>query len=340
MGRMLATVKAIEEVKEIPNADRIQAYRVGGWWVVGKKNEYQVGDKAVYCEIDSWIPNKIAPFLSNNNKPREFNGIVGERLRTIKLRGQISQGLLLPLTILKEYGIQEPKENTDYSELLGIVKWERPIPASLSGTMKGDFPHFIHKTRQERVQNLDLTEYHGKYILTEKLDGSSMTVYFHEGEMGVCSRNIELKESEDNSFWRAARSYDLKGMFEANKHRFNKPASIAIQGELIGEGIQGNPYKVHGHRFVVFDVWDINRQEYLEWNDVKRIAKFMGLTTVPEYGILEIDKNITVQCLVDYADEILSIYKPNILAEGLVFKDLENADRSFKVISNSWLMGK
>lgn len=96
-NRMMAWVAKINEVRSIPDADSIEAYRVGGWWVVDKKKAHLEGDLCVYVSIDSWIPHDLAPFLSKGKEPREFNGVKGERLRTVKLRGQVSQGLLLPL---------------------------------------------------------------------------------------------------------------------------------------------------------------------------------------------------------------------------------------------------
>lgn len=95
--RKLASIKQIAEVRSIPDADKICAYRVDGWWVVDTVGKYQVGDLAVYCEVDSWIPNSLAPFLSKGQEPREYEGVKGERLRTVRLRGFTSQGLLLPL---------------------------------------------------------------------------------------------------------------------------------------------------------------------------------------------------------------------------------------------------
>lgn len=97
VNRKLATVKRISEVKSIEGADKIVAYRVDGWWVVDSKDKYRVGDLAVYCEIDSWIPTELAPFLSKGKDPSEYNGVQGERLRSVRLKGVTSQGLLLRL---------------------------------------------------------------------------------------------------------------------------------------------------------------------------------------------------------------------------------------------------
>lgn len=95
--RKLASIRKIDELRPIPGADAIECALVGGWTVVVKKGEFAAGDLAVYCEIDSWIPVDLAPFLVKGKEPREFEGIKGERLRSIKLRKQISQGLLLKI---------------------------------------------------------------------------------------------------------------------------------------------------------------------------------------------------------------------------------------------------
>jgi len=252
--RKLATIRKIEEVKPIPEADKICAYRVDDWWVVDSINKYQVNDLVIYCEVDSWIPHELAPFLSKGQEPREYNGVKGERLKTIRLRGQVSQGLLLPieLTFWRDIG-------TDLTESLGIQKWEPPIPAQLQGTMKGNFPHFIPKTDQERCQNLrkDIFETYKDniYEVTLKLDGSSTTIYVKDGEVGVCSRNIDLKETEGNSFWKVSREQNIiEPLLELSKE---KGEEYAIQGELIGEGIQGNPEKLKGKLFYLFDIYSI-----------------------------------------------------------------------------------
>lgn len=98
--RKLATIQRIAEVKTIENADKIVAYRIGGWEVVDSKDKYQVGDLVVYCEPDSWVPHELAPFLSKGKEPQKFEGIKGERLRIQKFKKQLSQGLILPLSVL------------------------------------------------------------------------------------------------------------------------------------------------------------------------------------------------------------------------------------------------
>ena len=232
--RKLATVRKIDNILPIAGADAIECAVVGGWKVVVKKGEYQVGDLGIYCEIDSWIPHALAPFLSKGKEPRVFEGIPGERLRTVKLRGQISQGLLLPAV--------GTGEGDDLTELLGIVKWEKPIPAQLAGQAKGNFPAVIPKTDQERVQNLvkEIELAQGdEFEETEKLEGSSMTCYLIGDEFGVCSRNLDLKETEGNSFWATARAEDIETKMRQLRVK-STFTDFAVQGELIGPGIQGN----------------------------------------------------------------------------------------------------
>lgn len=138
ISRKLASIQRIAEVKPIEGADLIEAYRVGGWWVVDSKGKYQVDDKVVYCEVDSWVPTEVAPFLSKGKEPKEYNGVKGERLRSVKLRGQVSQGLFLPVSVcIEAFGcIPMLVEGQDVSEWVNIQKWEAPIPACLAGEVR------------------------------------------------------------------------------------------------------------------------------------------------------------------------------------------------------------
>jgi len=257
--RQMATIRKIDEVRPIEGADAIECCVVGGWQVVTRLGEFKVGDLAVYCEIDSWIPTALASFLSKGKEPRVYEGIAGERLRTVKLRGQLSQGLLLNLDdVIPE--THSFDEGADVSEYLGIIKFEAPIPACLGGQIIGAFPGWIPKTDQERIQNLtvEFEEWKTKgltFEVTEKLDGSSMTVFMCEGEFGICSRNWELRETEGNTLWSIARRHNLEKVL-GGRH-------LALQGEVIGEGIQGNMYKGRGQEFYIFDIYNIDTKRYM-----------------------------------------------------------------------------
>lgn len=195
--RIMASIRQISEIKAHPNADKLDIAVIDGWQLVtAKENGFVAGDVVVYFEIDSWIPTEIAPFLSKGKEPREYNGVKGERLRSIKLRGELSQGLILPISLNTTFGDKVYGLNIgeDVSELLSIQKWERPMNPQLAGQAKGYFPEFIRKTDQERIQNLFKTmqaeHFEDIYEVTLKLDGSSMTVFVKDGVYGVCAAEI------------------------------------------------------------------------------------------------------------------------------------------------------
>jgi len=304
--RKLASIQRIRALEPIEGADAIEKATVLGWQLVVKKNEFKVGDLAVYCEIDSLMPGKPEfEFL----KPR------GMRVRTIRLRGQVSQGICFQLSILpKDFAVVEDADCTD---VLGIEKYEPPMPACLSGIAKGRFPSFIPKTDETRVQVLQklLDKYKGeKCYVTEKVDGSSGTFYINNGEFGVCSRNLELLEDTENSFWKVARQMDIE-----NKLR-SLHGNFAIQGELIGEGIQDNKLRLRGQTMLFFNAFDIDRFEYLACEKFMALFERLQLTTVP---ILTTDYELT-----NDIDEIIkmaiikSTICPDIWAEGIVIRPL------------------
>lgn len=326
--RQMATVRKIDAIDPIENADAIEVATVGGWKVVVKKGDFQVNELAVYCEIDSWIPTEVAPFLSKGD-PREYDGITGERLRTIRLRGQVSQGLLL-----KSFG---GVEGDDVSEALCIRKWEAPINAQLAGMAKGNFPSAVPKTDQERVQNLKKelskwSELDLSWEITEKLEGSSMTCYMSpEGEFEVCSRNLSLKREGGSTFWKVAIEQNIE-----QKMRDRKMFGAAIQGELVGEGIQGNIYGLKGHHFYVFDIYSVEEAEYLPAYERTTLLDVLDFNHAP------IIKSVTkisydMSTLIENADGA-SCLKKDQVREGLVYKCLEMPELSFKTISNKYLL--
>jgi RNA ligase (TIGR02306 family) len=344
--RKMATVRRIDNINPIPNADAIEVATVGGWRVVVKRGEFQTGDLAVYCEIDSFIPTTIAPFLTKpDHNPKTFEGIEGERLRTVRLRGQLSQGLLLSYAVLP-FGSQGVlSEGDEVSELLGIVKWEAPVPAQLAGEARGMFPSFVRKTDQERVQNLstEFPEWVGdvndresqlSWEVTEKLDGSSMTVYVNQDDSGVCSRNLNLLESESNTYWRIARSKSLIEKIQSTGR------NIALQGELIGEGIQGNPYKILGQDFYLFDIYDIDAGEYMLPRDRQQLARDLDIQCVPviAYGASLYDTLgiKTIDDVLGFAEGASTLMNKTE-REGVVFK-CTTQQLSFKSISNRFLL--
>jgi RNA ligase (TIGR02306 family) len=343
--RKMATIRKIDALRPIEGADAIECAIVGGWTVVVKKGEYTAGDLAVYCEIDSFIPTAIAPFLTKpGHYTKTFEGVEGERLRTMKLRGQLSQGLLLPLRGFDAYfegaGYTLFNEGDDVSSFLGIKKYEAPVPAELAGEVKGMFPSVIPKTDQERVQNLkaELAEWFAEDLyweVTEKLEGSSMTVYCIDGEVGVCSRNLDLKRNPDNSLWRAAIKYDLEEKLKIGGR------NIAIQGELVGNGIQGNIYQMRDQDFLVYDIYDIDAGCYL--TPFSRAA-FVAEHKLNHCPILAYSAVLTDTLGITNMEQVLKFAEGKSVMgmigcerEGLVFKCHERSV-SFKSISNKYLL--
>jgi RNA ligase (TIGR02306 family) len=334
--RKLATIRKIAAIEPIEGADAIEVAVVDGWKVVVKKGEFAVDSLAVYIEIDSWVSNDIAPFLTKAKEPREYEGIKGERLRTVKLRGQISQGLLLPLEPTCANIDSLLFEGLDVSLPLNIIKWERPMNAQLAGMARGNFPALVPKTDQERIQNLtrSFAEYQqDTWSITEKLDGSSCTFYLDDEDVfHVCSRNLDLKEDEANSFWKVARKFKIEDIM-----RRNSMLGMAIQGEMLGEGIQGNQYKTQLD-FYVYDMYNTHTGQYLLPVQLKAACEKLGLKHVPIIVEATEIKEQTIQSILEYAEGKSLLNGSN--REGVVFKSNTVHDRSFKCVSNSWLLKK
>ena len=338
MTRAMATIRTVLEIKTIRAADKVEAVRVGGWWVVCKKGEFSVGQSVVYFEIDSWIPETLAPFLF---KGKEYQGIPGARLRTIRLRKQLSQGLIMSLeacAIVRGTlaGLDFSAENT-LDMWLGILKWEPPFNEfHCRGEAKGIFPPNWRKTDQERCQNIldEIEEHYGAdtvFEVTIKLDGSSMSVGTSlEGEYTVASRNVNLKieENPDNTFIQVARESVAQECL---------PLGMQISGELVGVGIQGNREKIRGHDFFVYDVFNVAEGTYLSAASRLTICAELGLRHVPvlhaEVTLRELGLR-TVDDLLEFA-EGASLNAE--VREGVVFKAIDGSF-SFKAIANSYLL--
>ena len=334
--RKLATIRKIAEVKSIPDADKICAYRVDGWWVVDSVGKYEKDQLVVFLEVDSFVPHELAPFLSKGKEPREFEGVKGERLRSVRLKKQISQGLFLPLQTVFELPSTTncDVEGADVTEVLGIVKWERPMNAQLAGMARGNFPSLVPKTDQERIQNLtrEFADYQlDSWSITEKLDGSSCTFYLDADDVfHVCSRNLDLKEDEANSFWKVARKFNIEDIMRRN---FMK--GMAIQGEMIGEGIQGNQYKVQLD-FYVYDMYNTATGQYILPAQLKAACEKLGLKHVPIIGEVARIDDYTISSILEHAEGKSLLNGSE--REGLVFKSNTVHDRSFKAINNKWLL--
>ena len=318
--RKLASIQKIKEILPHSNADRLEIVKVNHWQVIVKKGEYSVGDRVVFFEIDSFIPEREElSFIPTTT----FNDVVGHRIKTAKLRGERSQGLVMPLNILKEQTDVLGVVGEDVTEKLGVLKYEKFV---FDRENTAPFPDFLRKSEQERIQNID-PNFSTYYFVTEKLDGESMTVWWdsQQEKVRVCSRNLELLNPEH---------YMFKAITPAMLDFCKTFAGIyAIQGEIIGPNVQGNIYGLTEREFNAYAVWDIKDQEYS--------PAFLALTQLGSYGvktvpILNVNYQIvSVDLALTFADGY-SAKNPNVLREGVVMWNNLTND-SFKVISNSFL---
>ncbi|HEY1186155.1 MAG TPA: RNA ligase (ATP) [Gemmata sp.] len=346
--RTLASIQTVNTAEPIPNADAIERIRVLGWWVVVKKGEFRPGDRVVYCEIDSLLPE--APdfeFLrASSFKPAVLDGAgavlqaAGFRIKTIKLRGQVSQGICFPLSVLPP-GV-ELADGTDVTEVLGVRKWEPPQTGA-SGRSKGTFPGFLPKTDETRVQVLEktLARYQGlEFFVTEKLDGTSFTAFVREGEFGVCSRNLLLDTTDElSTLVRVAKQLGLEERLRAFGSA--RGFDVAIQGELIGPGVQQNKYGLKQLALRVFNVFDVSAYRFLDHADALAAVSEMGLEGVPQLGTIAL--NHDVDALVALS-EGASVLNPKVQREGIVLRPLREVEDgylgrlSFKAINPKFLL--
>lgn len=325
--RKLATIATIDQILPHPDADSLELAKVRGWQICVKKGEFKEGEWCVYCEIDSLMPERPEfEFL----RDRKF------RIKTIRLRGECSQGICFPLSILPESISLDACNDEDVTEELGVTLYQPPMPACLGGDVVGPFPSLIPKTDCERIQNHTwiLEELNGlEWAATEKLDGSSMTALWKDGELHVASRNWELKESNRNAFWQAARAQGL-----ADKLRGTP--GFALQGELLGPGIQGNRYRELKPTLYIFDVYDCFQRRYLDFMDYRLFCDQHDLETVPlnAYGSHLRD----LASILREADSESELFPTP--REGIVWRPCQERYDSrigrvaFKAISNTFLL--
>jgi len=365
--RKLASIRKIKDIKPIKNADRIVLVQVDGWWCITKKDEFQKGELGVYFEIDSLLPHEdIYSFLG---KASLRDGEYRYRIKTMKMRGVISQGLLLPLGLFEDR-LKGYKEGDDVTEVLNVKKYDdtqKFKSKSNSPQTKSRFPSFLIKTDQERIQNLvhyfeDKSMKELEFEETLKLDGSShssfkikeslplwkgfvnklsLTVFnkevFNTYRFGFCSRNLELKEAPKGN---------KQSNFEKVVHKYNikeeLPIGYAIQGELIAPDIQSNHEKIKEPELYIFNVFDVEKQEYLKPQDARKFVNkhFTKLKYIP---VVNEKVKIFKECktLEDMLERVegQSMNKDTV-SEGRVYKCTSDSNIHFKCISNTYLLQK
>jgi len=390
--RKLATVATVLGITPIEWADSIEIAQIRGWKVVTRKNEFKVGDLCIYLEIGSVCPDGVPvefqeelktlskrlskhpseknilsermSEISNMNTRPEFEFLRQKKflIKTSKIRGTISQGIVFPIDILTKVGVDlntfKLHDGMDLTDLLGVTQYIEPEPANLSGDAKGQFPHNQLSSDEERIENLNevypiLRQY--KYVVSEKLEGTSST-FFLSGlnvvEFGVCSRSLNLKETENNTFWKVARKLNIEEKMRKYAETHNL-INFNIQGEVVGEGIQSNIYKLKGQTVRLYAAFNIDTQTYFEYEQFLSMVNEMGLDTCPIiYTDYELPENF--DNLFELVDNFKTTFGNDIgkfVAEGLVFvaknvKPYETITRSgfnrlsFKVKARTYEKGK
>jgi RNA ligase (TIGR02306 family) len=317
--RALASIQVISNIENIENADRLEYATILGWHCVVKKGDFKVNDKVLYLEIDSFLP--IRPefeFMRKQYYRKWETGTEGFRVKTIRLRGKVSQGLVMPIHPLLPEG--EYEIGQDVTDALRVIKYEPPIPKCLQGLAKGTYPSYLIKSDETRAQILQEVLKRRKGTIcyyTEKIDGSSGTYYIKDGVYGVTSRNVDFKveENPNNIFVKMGIQYDI----EKKLRSLNK--NIMIQGEVFGRGIQENHLNLDIVDIMFYNALDIDICTYYDYKDFVALFKELDLKTVP---ILKDDYVLT-----DNIDELvkiatgISVISPNRQREGIVIRPLK-----------------
>lgn len=337
--RKLASVQYIHHITPIEGADRIECIHVLGWRCVANKGQFRVGDSCVYMEVDSFLPIcEQFEFLRGNSYKK--NEILGEgfRLKTMNFRGQISQGLVQPLSILPKGDYQL---GDDVTELLGIRKWEVEERVTNSGTVISDFPDGIPKTDELRIQSYPelINEFKRvpAYYITTKMDGTSVTMYRKDEHFGICGRNYEYADDDKCAMWKYAHENHIpERMAELGI------SNVAIQGEFCGAGIQKNRLKLVRPEWYVFTIIDLATHLRYPLNKMQKLCEKLQLEMVPieeEGGDFPYDR---VEQLLERAK---GQYASGMNKEGIVIRPVEpvysriiEGPLSMKVLNNDYLL--
>lgn len=333
--RKLASVQKIAHVRPIEGADRIEVVGVLGWECVSKKGEFREGDPCIYFEIDSLLPEDPRyEFLRLSSYRKDLKKY---RLRTVRLRKQLSQGLALPMSLFPE--AQGLPECSDLTDLLGVEKYEPPIPAQIQGDARS-FSWPIAKTDEARVQSeegrLMLEGLIGRpYYVSLKLDGTSCTYIVDPrgGEYHVCGRNYSYRRSDTHAFWRVSDRYGIEEGLRS--------LGVALQGEIVGPGIQKNRMGLREVDFYVFNVVDMNARR-LPLDDALGVVETLGLKFVPilERGdAFSYSREDMLRMAVGKYKEHFPESRKEQDREGIVVRSLCSAI-SFKAINNDFLLGE
>jgi len=341
--RKLASVVIVDDIAPIPKADAIEVAHIGGWQCVVKKGVFRPGDRGIYLEIDAvppdtstyrWLWQPKTPGLEPVPRPESF------RIRTMRLRGCLSQGLLMPLADLTAVdAIAAAGIGDDVSEHLGITKYEPPAPSGAGG-YRAPFPTVVPKTDEVRVQAMPtvLDDLRGHpWVATLKCDGTSATFVMVDGALHCCSRNQSVVDDGGSFYWHVARSLKLGDILQDR--------SLAIQGEIVGPGIQKNPMGLADKSLRVFSIYDTQSGRFFSDRAMRAFCDERGLTPVPLVDSGDAFDE-TVASLLAKAEGLYEgttneregiVVRPR---DGDVWSEQLKGRLSFKAISNRFLLAE
>ena len=342
--RKLASIQRIYKIEPIEGADRIELASVLGWQCVVNKGQFHPMDLAVYFEIDSFLPIRPEFEFMRASSYRKTD-IMGEgfRLKTMRFRGQVSQGLLLPIDQFPE--IPSGMDlGMDVTDILGVRKWEIEEKVTTGGTVIGTLPIDVPHTDETRVQaEPDLIgDFAGlEYYITTKMDGSSHSVSLDEDGFHVTGHNYEYKDDGKSAFYELVKRDNIEEKLR-KYYEDNGLKTITVQGELCAPGIQQNRLKLIKPEWYVFTIRIDGKRVGLK--KMQDVCGAMDLQMVPveEVGTDLPSKYPTVEALLERAD---GEYPKGGKKEGIVIRPTEpifneriSASLSMKVVSNKYLL--
>lgn len=309
----LATVEKITGTMPILGADKIELANVLGWSVIVKKGEYQIGEYAIYIPIDTMVnPKGVFSFLMNKNNPDEWI-----RIKTLKMKGVFSQGLLIPLSSIPN---GKYKEGDDVSQFLEIKKYEKENIIVVNGTTTHfePFPtEIIPITDEDNLKTYKqvLSDFYEEDVyITMKMDGSSMTLIKKDNNFKVCSRRLVLDEGA------VMYQYVLR---EGIKERI--PDNIAIQGEFCGPKVNGNQMGLKDYKYYVFTIRNLETREYFSYDEIKLFCEKYNLDMVPLVKRFILPNDTSLESLQDLANTIQYTLPNNkkVAGEGIVIRTVQ-----------------
>lgn len=327
-----ATIQKITNISPIDGADKLEVLHILGWEIVAGKGEFKKGSLCIFVEIDSVVPER---------EEFEFLRARNFRVKTIKLRGQVSQGLALPLTLLPLDQVVE--EGQDVTDVLGVTHYEKPLPTGKGGFLQGDtrcgWPAYLPHTDEPRLQSVPsiLDELKGVEVYSSvKVDGTSATFSIFNQDIHVCSRNWSKKLDDEKSVY--IQVFESTGLL-AKLRKIGK--NIAFQGEVCGPGIQKNRLGLKELHVFMFNVYFIDERRYADYQEFVNLCKAFYLETVPMLNVFPLEQT---------QDELLEMSKGKYAGtktnrEGIVLRTTKEqycratkGRASFKVVNNEYLL--